>query len=410
MPTLNSVTGTCFASVSAPVAQDNCKGAITGTTTDPTSFTSPGQYVINWTFDDGNGNDVIRTQSVTVTNLIIDASASSNPVPVGTNALLSASISPATSGILINFTLDNGNGGILNYAATTNASGVATVSVPNLPVEVYLVTASAANGCASSTAYLPVFDPNGSFITGGGWINSPAGALTANPAATGKANFGFVSKYKKGSNVPEGNTEFQFHAGNITFKSMLNDAGSLVISGAKATYRGVGTVNGSGNYGFLVAAIDGQTNGGGGYDKFRIKIWDKANGNAVVYDNQMNAMENADATTQIAGGSIVIHETKKAREAAVAEERLDSPAIEAILAPNPANDRVRISLKNMSLGRANIRFISTTGFEVLTSSPTLDRPDTVLSYDIKHLNEGLYYIQVKDASQKTKVIKLMKNR
>ena len=41
-----------------------------------------------------------------------------------------------------------------------------------------------------------VCDPNGSFVTGGGWIHSPAGAYTANPSRTGQANFGFVSKYK----------------------------------------------------------------------------------------------------------------------------------------------------------------------------------------------------------------------
>jgi hypothetical protein len=41
----------------------------------------------------------------------------------------------------------------------------------------------------------------------------------------------------------------------------------LVIAGARAQYKGLGTVNGSGNYGFLLTAIDGQVNGGGGVDK-----------------------------------------------------------------------------------------------------------------------------------------------
>ena len=36
----------------------------------------------------------------------------------------------------------------------------------------------------------------------------------------------------------------------------------------------------------MLTATDGQINGGG-VDKFRIKIWDKNNGDAVVYDNQM---------------------------------------------------------------------------------------------------------------------------
>jgi len=70
----------------------------------------------------------------------------------------------------------------------------------------------------------------------------------------------------------------------------------------------VGTINGSGNYGFLLSAIDGAISGGGGTDKFRIKIWDKNNNDAVVYDNQPGAADNADATTVVnSGGSIVIH-------------------------------------------------------------------------------------------------------
>jgi len=55
-----------------------------------------------------------------------------------------------------------------------------------------------------------------------------------------------------------------------------------------------------------VTVIDGQASGGGGVDKFRIKIWDKATGQ-VVYDNQPGDPDNADATTVIGGGSIVIH-------------------------------------------------------------------------------------------------------
>ncbi|MEN8239625.1 MAG: PKD domain-containing protein, partial [Actinomycetota bacterium] len=40
---------------------------------------------------------------------------------------------------------------------------------------------------------------------------------------TGKATFGFVSKYKKGAGVPTGNTEFRFNAGNLDFQSCSYD-------------------------------------------------------------------------------------------------------------------------------------------------------------------------------------------
>src|SRR5437868_6808474 len=81
----------------------------------------------------------------------------------------------------------------------------------------------------------------------------------------------------------------------------------LVVSGAKARYRGTGTVNGAGSYGFELTAWDGQLPGGGGTDRFRIKIWLGNQGNGVVYDNMMGAADGADPTTALGGGSIVIH-------------------------------------------------------------------------------------------------------
>ena len=53
---------------------------------------------------------------------------------------------------------------------------------------------------------------------------------------------------------------------------------------------GTGTINGAGEYKFMLTAIDGSP------DKFRIKIWDKGT-DQVVYDNQMTAAEDADPTT-----------------------------------------------------------------------------------------------------------------
>jgi len=147
-----------------------------------------------------------------------------------------------------------------------------------------------------------IYNPNGGFITGGGWIDSPAGAYTSNPLLTGRPSFGFVSKYKPGKATPDGNTEFQFRSASFNFKS--TDYTFMVISGAKATLKGTGTVNGQGNYDFTLQAIDGQVSGGGGQDKFRIRIM---NGSQVIYDNEITNGENDDPTTLLGGGSIVIH-------------------------------------------------------------------------------------------------------
>jgi hypothetical protein len=117
------------------------------------------------------------------------------------------------------------------------------------------------------------------------------GAYKLDPTLEGKATFGFVSKYKKGASVPEGNTEFQFKAGDLNFSSTSYDWLVVNQGGTNAQFKGYGTINGTGNYGFMLWAGDGSP------DTFRIKIWD-AN-EVVVYDN---------GTDQpIGGGSIVVH-------------------------------------------------------------------------------------------------------
>lgn len=153
-------------------------------------------------------------------------------------------------------------------------------------------------------AFVVVYDPNGGFVTGGGWINSPPGAYADSPMLTGKATFGFVAKYQKGKSVPSGNTEFHFQVANLNFHATSYDW--LVCGGPKCTYKGTGTINGAGTYRFQLSAIDGQLPGGGGQDKLRMKIWDLLTGR-VVYDNQMGSDDFADPTTVIGGGSIVIH-------------------------------------------------------------------------------------------------------
>ena len=74
----------------------------------------------------------------------------------------------------------------------------------------------------------------------------------------------------------------------------------LVVAGSKAQFKGTGTINGAGNYGFLLIAIDGTP------DRFRMKIWDKAT-DYVIYDNMLGVADDGNPTTVLSGGSIVIH-------------------------------------------------------------------------------------------------------
>lgn len=210
-------------------------------------------------------------------------------------------------------------GTVTSYNGST---GAFTITAPvGTPVGVYTITvtvtdrfnASSSGTPAASTVpgYTVVYDPSGGFVTGGGWINSPVGACklaNCTDNTVGKANFGFVSKYKQGSKVPDGNTEFQFRAGNLNFKGTSMDW--LVVSGSRCQYHGTGTINGTGNYSFILTCIDGKINGGDGKDRFRMKIMDGNQGNGVVYDNQILSTDDAGLTTDgtlVSGGSITIH-------------------------------------------------------------------------------------------------------
>jgi hypothetical protein len=163
------------------------------------------------------------------------------------------------------------------------------------------LTDSTGASATQSYRYAVVYDPSAGYVTGGGWIDSPAGAFAGNSSLACRATFGFVSQYKQGAGTPTGETQFQFTMGNLNFHSTSYDW--LVVGGGKAKYKGVGTINGKGGYAFMITAVDGKN---GQPDQFRIKIWDQSSG-SIVYDNQMGKDDDSYDGTAIGGGSIMIH-------------------------------------------------------------------------------------------------------
>ncbi|MGD8792726.1 MAG: PKD domain-containing protein [Anaerolineae bacterium] len=155
----------------------------------------------------------------------------------------------------------------------------------------------------STYEFVVVYDPEGGFVTGGGWIDSPPGAYVPDPGLAGKATFAFVSKYKRGATVPTGNTHFQFKAGELGFHSESYDWLVVNRGGSWARFKGSGLVNGNldpnGNeHRFMLWAGDGAISGDP--DTFRIKIWEEdASGvEHIIYDNGFDQ--------PIGGGSIHI--------------------------------------------------------------------------------------------------------
>jgi PKD domain len=191
---------------------------------------------------------------------------------------------------------ESGGSGTASLVTSFAAPGVYSVTLTVEDDDGGVGNASTVDGLP---AFVVVYDASAGFVMGGGWITSPAGAYAPSPAATDKATFGFVAKYKTGANKPDGNTEFDFKAGGFEFRSTSYDW--LVVAGSKAQYRGEGTVNGAAGYGFLMTAYDGSP------DRLRLKVWDASH--AVVYDNRPGASDDVDAADPqaLGGGSIVVH-------------------------------------------------------------------------------------------------------
>ncbi|HYG73617.1 MAG TPA: Ig-like domain-containing protein, partial [Planctomycetota bacterium] len=236
-------------------------------------------------------------------------SVSTALAPVGTMVYGSATFTDA--GLLDTHTaVWNWDDSMSTAGIIESANGASTVQGSHIFTApgVYSVTLTLTDkdgGSAVKTFdYVVIYDPSGGFVTGSGSFTSPAGAYAADLSATGKATFGFTSRYQKGANVPTGSTSFQFNAGNLQFESTSYEW--LVVAGANAKYKGSGKVNGAGDYGFMLTCTDGS-GGNGGSDKIRIKIWDKASG-AVLYDNKAGTSDDEmQAGTAIERGNIVIH-------------------------------------------------------------------------------------------------------
>ncbi|GEP97840.1 T9SS type A sorting domain-containing protein [Chitinophaga cymbidii] len=66
LPTITRYCQVLHDDIPVPTATDNCNGRITATTTDPLDYTVAGTYGITWTYDDGNGNTSLQTQTIVV--------------------------------------------------------------------------------------------------------------------------------------------------------------------------------------------------------------------------------------------------------------------------------------------------------------------------------------------------------
>ena len=270
--------------------------------------TEPGMYIAVGRFA-GSANYVAAVSQpvaivINAAPLIAGLDGPLTPIAVNTPAQITAAFGDAMTNDTHTCSFGWAEGVSTSVAAGAGQASC-TSSYTYAAAGVYTVTVSVTDDDQLSDSdafqYVVVYDPAAGFVTGSGWIDSPAGAYQMDATLTGKAHFGFVSRYQRGATVPTGSTEFKFEVANLRFQSTSYDW--LVIAGMRAQFKGRGSINGAGDYGFLATALDAGP--GGASDTFRIKIWDRATG-AIVYDNVGGVDDLTSGTQAIGAGNIRI--------------------------------------------------------------------------------------------------------
>ena len=259
---------------------------------------------------DKDGGSNVYATIVSVNNLapMLGSILVDQPL-VQVNSVINASAVFTDTGVLDTHTAvwdwgdtQTSSGSITESSGSGTASANHSYSEPGVYIIKLIVTDN--DGAPSNEAiyqYVVVYDPTAGFVSGGGWINSPAGAYFSDPTLTGKATFGFVSRYKKGAVVPSGETWFQFHAAGFNFRSISYQWLVVNQAGTDAQFKGLGMLNGAlapngSAYKFMIWAKDLDPT----VDTFRIKIWyEEGDLEIVVYDNGFDQT--------IGGGQIQIH-------------------------------------------------------------------------------------------------------
>jgi len=221
-PVLSDFDGSCEVPVGIPTTTDNCSGSVTGTTSDPLYYTSPGTYPITWTFTDLSGNS-----STSVQNIVVNGSttyATVNPVVCGSYTAPSGAVYNTTgtytdiipnafgcdSIITINLTMNPGY--VVNMTAIycqefTVPSGTMTYYTSG----VYNDTLTSVAGCDS----VLVIDVT--ILQVDNTVTQSGNVLTANAAG---AQYQWI-KCPSGINVVDGN--------NQSYSPVYNGSYAVVI-------------------------------------------------------------------------------------------------------------------------------------------------------------------------------------
>jgi hypothetical protein len=264
------------------------------------------------------------------------------------------------------------------------------------------------NTAGDLEAIVVIFDPNGGNTYGGGYFNSPAGALKSNPSATGKVSYGFAMNYFKNSTNPKGETQFEFKMGTFEFNALTFEY--LVISNSMAQFKGTGKIiGGQSGVGFTMTVVDGQLDGSG-VDKIRMKIYNKNNG-TIIYDNQPGASDAALPVQAVGTNSVIVvqgNQTNAAITKTIAEEVPETITLEGLEVkanPNPSNSNFSVQVRSNNTKEKIVLQVYDVNGKMLDVRNSVISGSTIRFGDL--YRSGTYFVRVIQGKEH-KELKLIK--
>lgn len=187
------------------------------------------------------------------------------------------------------------------FARESGGAGRATGSYTYKAPGIYTITASVtdlAGKSATVTRNIVVYDKAGAAVRGSGSFVSPQGAGGKVGSVGGVASFDLIAPPVASAKAVAATAgELRFRAGTLNFRSQTLKA--VAVQGQRGQFEGSGTLNGSGDYRFLLATTAGQPG------RFALKIWHLdpvTRAEVVDYDNLAAGPGNTGPAVQ---GSIV---------------------------------------------------------------------------------------------------------
>ncbi|MEJ8844717.1 HYR domain-containing protein [Lacibacter sp. H375] len=267
------------------------------------------------------------------------------------------------------------------------------------------------NTAGDLEAIVVIYDPNGGHTYGGGYFNSPAGALQTDPSATGKASYGFTMNYFKNSTYPKGETQFEFKVGSFEFNALNFEY--LAINNSMAQFKGTGKIiGGQSGVAFTMTVVDGQLDGTG-VDKIRMKIYNKNNGK-IIYDNQPGASDAALPTQAVGANSVIVIGAGIKQSATPGNEvpivRIESNQLtdrfEVGAFPNPHQGTFSLRVQSPMAGKMTIEYFTTTGAKIYMLEQQVKAYEqiTVPNTGLKFNGTIFYKVSINGAIKTGKII------